>query len=51
MSDPRESAHFAKIAKITSRVSGPAAEGLAQYGGIWDHLGPESLSLPFSFTS
>lgn len=50
MSDPRESAH---VAKMTPGVSGPAVEvRLAQSGGIGGRLGPESLSLclPFSVT-
>lgn len=52
MPDPRESAHFAKIAKITSGDSGPAAEGRAllsakAFGTVW----VPSLSLPFSFTN
>lgn len=46
MSDPIASAHFAKIA---SRVNGPAAEGLVQYGRIYGHLCPENPSAFFFY--
>ena len=45
----RESAHFVKIAKITSKVNGPPAEDFVQYRDIYDCV--PSLPLHFTLTS
>lgn len=52
MSDPRESAHFVKIAKVTSRVSKLACcRGLCSVQRrLWGICVP-SLSVPFSLTN